>query len=187
MIPGHCEFEEVNLRFNVRRSVNGESRRAVVFVRELVPKRAIAAVARWRYDEPYLAVPMSHSVRLDPERGGEARYGWVLSGQRFELWASASGPAQPLEAGSKAEFITEHYWGYTRQRTGGTMEYRVEHPAWRVWEPQASGFTGPARLLYGDALGDVVAGRPDSAFLGGSGARSRCTRAGHRDDGTALP
>jgi uncharacterized protein YqjF (DUF2071 family) len=60
-IPFHQMFEEVNLRFYVRRVVSdAPPRRAVVFVRELVPRAAIAAVARWVYNEPYLAVPMNH-------------------------------------------------------------------------------------------------------------------------------
>ena len=55
-IPGHRDFDEVNLRFYVRRrGEDGEWRRAVVFVRELVPRRAIALVARWLYNEPYTA------------------------------------------------------------------------------------------------------------------------------------
>jgi len=44
-VPLHQDFEEVNLRFYVRRQVSGSVRRGVVFVREIVPKRAIAAVA----------------------------------------------------------------------------------------------------------------------------------------------
>lgn len=164
-IPGHQHFEEVNLRFYVRRIADGEVRRAVVFIRELVPRRAIAAVARWRYDEPYLAVPMSHFVSVDEETGGEARYRWTFRGRPFELRASASGPAQPLESGSKAAFITEHYWGYTRQRKGGTLEYRVEHPAWQIWSPDSFGFDGDGQELYGPSFGEILSGRPDSACL----------------------
>ena len=59
-IPFHRDFEEVNLRFYVRRNRGDECRRGVVFVRELVPRRAIAFVARAFYGEPYLAVPMRH-------------------------------------------------------------------------------------------------------------------------------
>lgn len=164
-IPGHSEFEEVNLRFYVRRRVNGDVRRAVVFVRELVPRRAIAAVARWRYNEAYLAVPMNHSVAVDLQTGGEAKYKWVFEGDRFELWATVDGPARPLEPGSKAEFITEHYWGYTRQSSGETLEYQVEHPPWHVWEPEAFGFSGKGGPLYGPAFGELLASQPDSAFL----------------------
>src|SRR5215218_902152 len=61
-VPFHRDFEEVNLRFYVRRRADGGDRRGVVFIRELVPRRAIAAVARWVYQERYLAVPMDHRV-----------------------------------------------------------------------------------------------------------------------------
>ena len=36
-LPGHVTFEEVNLRFYVRREAAGVLKRGVVFVRELVP------------------------------------------------------------------------------------------------------------------------------------------------------
>ena len=78
-VPGHRSFEEVNLRFYVtRRARGGERRRAVVFVREFVPRAAIAAVARFAYNEPYLAVPMAHETAIDPERGGSVCYAWQL-------------------------------------------------------------------------------------------------------------
>lgn len=164
-VPGHRTFEEVNLRFYVRRYVDGELRRAVVFVRELVPRRAIAGVARWLYNEPYRAVPMAHSVTLDRRSGGHAEYSWRFRGEDFRLRASGSGPARPLEPGTKAEFVTEHYWGYTRQRDGGTLEYRVEHPSWDVWEPDAFEFEGDAGALYGPAFGEVLSVAPDSAHI----------------------
>src|SRR5688500_10577936 len=63
-VPFHRRFEDVNLRFYVRREVDGEVRRAVTFLRELVPRRAIATVARLAYAEPYTALPMRH--RLGP-------------------------------------------------------------------------------------------------------------------------
>ena len=66
---------------------------------------------------------------------------------------------------SEAAFITEHYWGYTRQRDGETLEYQVEHPPWEVWDAQLAAFTGPARALYGPGLGDVLTGPPRSAFV----------------------
>ena len=164
-IPGHRTFEEVNLRFYVRRRVEAEVRRAVVFIRELVPRRAIAAVARLRYNEPYLSVPMDHSVSLDRQAGGHARYSWRFRGEQYTLECSAKGPAGSISQGSKVQFITEHFWGYTRQRDGSTLEYRVEHPSWLVWEPDSYGFHGDAGLLYGDDLGAVLAHAPESAHL----------------------
>jgi hypothetical protein len=165
-VPGHRDFEEVNLRFYVRRrGPDGTDRRAVVFIRELVPRRAIALVARWIYNEPYLTVPMAHATSLDPARGGQVRYSWRFRGADHALRAVAQGPAQALAPGSEAEFITEHYWGYTRQRDGGTLEYQVEHPRWRVWTPTEAAFEGAGGALYGDAFGAILAGPPRSAHV----------------------
>jgi uncharacterized protein YqjF (DUF2071 family) len=165
-IPFHRTFEEVNLRFYVRRAAaDGSMRRAVVFVRELVPQWAIATVARVAYNEPYLAVRMAHAIDLDRRAGGSVAYRWRHAGHDFALTARAEGPAAPLVAGSEAEFITEHYWGYTRQRDGGTLEYQVEHPPWEVWTATQAGFDGPAESLYGDAFAAVLAGPPQSAFV----------------------
>ena len=83
----------------------------------------------------------------------------------FELGARVSGPAAPLSVGSEAEFITEHYWGYTRQRDGRTLEYQVEHAPWRVWTATDSWFRGAAARLYGPAFGALLEAAPKSAFV----------------------
>lgn len=165
-VPRHRTFEEVNLRFYVRRlAPDGSLRRGVVFVRELVPRAAIAFVARALYNEPYLAVPMHHRTTLAAARGGHAEYGWTFGGAGFSLSASAEGPEAPLAPGSEAEFITEHYFGYTRQRDGGTLEYRVEHPRWNVWTARSGAFEGPAAPLYGAPLAKLLAGPYRSAYV----------------------
>jgi uncharacterized protein YqjF (DUF2071 family) len=165
-IPFHRTFDEVNLRFYVRRvAEDGSLRRAVVFVRELVPRVAIAAIARWLYNEPYLAVPMDHAIALDAATGGGVAYRWQHEGRRFSLEARVSGPARLLVPGSEAEFITEHYWGYTRQRDGGTLEYEVTHPRWDIWTADTARFDGAADRLYGAGFADVLAAPARSAFV----------------------
>jgi uncharacterized protein YqjF (DUF2071 family) len=165
-IPGHRVFPEVNLRFYVSRvGPDGVRRRAVVFVSELVPRFAVAALARAAYNEPYRAVPMAYESALDPEHGGEVCYAWRSGRHLYALEASVDGPAESLEPGSEAEFVTEHYFGYTRQRDGATLEYGVEHPPWCVWDTARAGFFGPAAALYGDDWGRVLSARPRSAFV----------------------
>jgi uncharacterized protein YqjF (DUF2071 family) len=165
-VPGHRLFEEVNLRFYVARvGADGVRRRAVVFVRELVPRLAVATVARLVYNEPYRTVAMAHDTALDPERGGYACYAWRLAGHSYALEASVEGRAAPLEPGSEAAFITEHYYGYTRQRDGSTLEYAVEHPPWPIWSTSRAGFFGNGAALYGEDWGRVLATRPRSAFV----------------------
>ena len=128
-IPFHRDFEEVNLRFYVQREVGDERRRGVVFVRELVPRRAIAWTANLVYGEHYSAVPMRHAI--DRSSAGEVRgaeYAWRFAGRGDRMAVEVSGAPQEAAAGSLEEFITEHYWGYARQRSGKTVEYEVKHP-----------------------------------------------------------
>ena len=165
-IPAHRTFPEVNLRFYVRRDEAGEPRRGVVFIRELVPRRTIAFVARVLYNEPYRALPMRYALGADRERGGFAReYAWQASAEWTRLSARTVGPSRMLEANSEEEFITEHYWGYTRQRDGGTVEYRVSHPRWNVWTATDARLDGDLARVYGDAFARVLAGPPRSAFV----------------------
>jgi uncharacterized protein YqjF (DUF2071 family) len=163
-LPFHTNFDEVNLRFYVRRRENGEVRRGVVFIREIVPQTGIAVVARLVYGEKYSSYPMRHSVSMSAS-GGVARYEFRLGGAWCGLEAQVSGtPAQPAE-GSLEQFITEHYWGYSARRGGGCLEYHVSHVPWGVWISKAAGFRGNADALYGPELGAVVRRPPDSAFI----------------------
>ena len=49
--PFHTNFDEVNLRFYVRYNDNGEWKRGVVFIKEIVPKVMITFVANTLYNE----------------------------------------------------------------------------------------------------------------------------------------
>jgi uncharacterized protein len=149
-IPFHRHFEEVNLRFYVRRKAHDGWRRGVVFIKELVPRRAIAFVAQRFYNENYFALPMSHRLERDGEEIKSVSYFWRSIGRKDFLKVTVRGQARPLVSGSLQEFITEHYWGYAQQRDGSTMEYRVEHPRWRVWEIQAAECHCNAADLYGE-------------------------------------
>lgn len=165
-IPGHVNFEEVNLRFYVKRlTPQGEVRRGVVFIRELVPKPMIAFTARKIYEEPYLAAPMGHKISIDPDQGGNLEYTWTLRDADYRLAAEVKGPAKDLQADSEEEFITEHYWGYTKRSRGFTSEYQVAHPSWRVWRCSTSAFEGEIPILYGRQFVEVLSGRPQSALL----------------------
>jgi uncharacterized protein YqjF (DUF2071 family) len=191
-IPGHANFEEVNLRFYVRRQVAGEVRRGVAFIKEFVPRWAIAQTARVCYNEPYVALPMRHEVtgeavfckapsmdRGQQEPGarvqesgarsqepGRVAYRWWIGGRWESLELAYAGERLPLVAGSHEEFIAEHYWGYCGQRRGGCVEYEVAHPAWSIWPAtQAQLDCRSAPALYGAALAEVLSRPPSTAFL----------------------
>jgi hypothetical protein len=178
--PFHCNFDELNLRFYVRRRVGSEVRRGVVFVREIVPRRAIAIVARAFYGERYLALPMSHSIELRDEWLA-VEYGWRFSTRWNTIRLATTGDAYLPADGSVEQFITEHYWGYAATRDGGCVEYQVRHPQWKVWGAGDTSFDGNVEELYGKDLNDVLQRPPDSALLAEGSAVSvhRGTRLRH--------
>lgn len=166
-IPGHQNFAEVNLRFYVRRRVDQTWRRGVVFIREIAPRRAVVWVANYFYNENYVYYPMrsSFSPPTGDEPVGQLAYEWQSRGAWLGVQGTLAGELQPLTAGSEAEFITEHYWGYCRQRDGGTMEYQVQHPPWRVWPEAKLSLAGDMPSIYGPEFGACLGQTPVSALV----------------------
>jgi uncharacterized protein YqjF (DUF2071 family) len=164
-VPFHRDFEEVNLRCYVRYKTLEGWRRGVVFIKEIVPRAAIALTARTFYHEPYIALPMAHRIVEERNSVKSAEYSWRFKGRRNSLQLTVHGGAQLLREGSEAEFITEHYWGYTAQPDGSTLEYRVEHPRWRVYDVADAKLDCEVAGLYGAEFCDSLGRRPASAFL----------------------
>ena len=166
-IPFHRNFEEVNLRFYVRRRAADGWRRGVVFVREVVPRRAIAAIARWVYNERYVACEMSSSLALPDGLGaqGSIAYSWMHAGRPCTVRARFQEPLDAPAAGSEEKYITEHYWGYGCRRDGATLEYRVEHPRWRVWSTTQATLDGDVAGFYGPEYAAALSVPPASAFV----------------------
>jgi len=164
-IPMHSNFDEVNLRFYVRRQVGGEVRRGVVFIKEIVPRRAIAFVARTFYNENYIALPMRHDIQPHGDACLSVAYQWQGQNSWSEVRVQTKGPPELASEGSFEQFITEHYWGYAEQPDGGSVEYRITHPSWRVWQVGRAAFNGNAEDLYGKEIAAVLARNPVSAFL----------------------
>lgn len=165
-IPFHRDFEEVNLRTYVRREEHGDIRRGVTFIRELVPRRAIAAVARAVYNEPYLNLPMTSDVTIADGRLQSATYRWQTVRGECELSAEARKEPFLFPAeGSEACFVTEHYWGYTAQRDGSTIEYEVQHPRWNVCRAARAHLHGETSPVYGSVFADILKREPDSAWV----------------------
>lgn len=167
-IPFHENFEEINLRFYVRRKADDGWRRGVVFIKEIVPRAAIAWVARGLYNENYVALPTGHAlVRSldDPKNIESAKYFWTFQRRGQFLEVVTDGVARHFVEGSEEEFIAQHYWGYAAQRNGGTVEYRVDHPVWRIWQARSARLDCDVDKLYGEQFAGVLRGKPSSAFL----------------------
>lgn len=163
-VPFHTDFEEVNLRFYVRREAGGEERRGVVFIAEVVPKRAIAITARLVYGENYIYRPMRHRIEAEGFHK-KIEYQWKVGRRWCSLAADVADAPSAFEKGSLEQFITEHYWGYSTRRIGGCLEYHVSHVPWQVWPATNAKFEGDVKAFYGREFGSILEGRPASAFV----------------------
>jgi uncharacterized protein YqjF (DUF2071 family) len=162
-VPRHRDFEEVNLRFYVRRKSADTWRRGVCFIREIVPRMAIATVARVFYGEPYMVLPMTSNI-VDRDGQVQVEYGWRRGKKWEKLAMSAIGAPQTTRAGSHEEFITEHYWGYTKLRAG-CSEYRVEHPRWRILQAYSATLNADIAALYGEEFAVTLSAAPLSKII----------------------
>jgi uncharacterized protein YqjF (DUF2071 family) len=126
--PGYRNFAELNLRFYVRQGAD----RGVMFVREFVPQRLVAWLARVLYNEPYRAAPLHSTVRDEPDRlTVEHRLRW---GDRTHV-LRVTGRKPPHLPGEDSieHFFKEHRWGYGVTRRGRPIRYEVVHPGWEVY------------------------------------------------------
>ena len=162
-IPFHRDFEEVNLRIYVKHQADGELRRGVVFIKEIVPRTAITFVANTLYHEKYQTLPMDHEWKTVNNILSVA-YRWKL-----DRWHSMSLEAEatsiPIVAGSDAEFITEHYWGYTKIDDSTTDQYEVRHPRWQIYPVKHCTVDVDFKRLYGPAFSMLSNQNPSSVFL----------------------
>jgi uncharacterized protein YqjF (DUF2071 family) len=161
-IPFHQSFEEVNLRFYVKREERGTLKRGVVFIREYVPKAAVTAVANTIFHEHYETVPMRHQWTQRPDEQ-HIQYAWKKNiWHSIEIFSSIN--KQPLVPGSPEEFFTEHYWGYTPYH-GHTLEYAVDHPPWDMYATKSFAVKVDFEMNYGKPFEFLNQQPPASVFL----------------------
>lgn len=162
-IPFHVNFEEVNLRFYVRCNDGGEWKRGVVFVKEIVPKPALTFVANTVYGEHYETMPMKHRWDVSADRI-TVEYQWKKRvWNTFRIDADAT--VQSILPGSEEEFITEHYWGYTKLTDNRTSEYGVEHPRWSTYPVHDYHIDVDFGSVYGNEFDFLRNEKPVSVLL----------------------
>jgi len=163
-VPFHRDFSEVNLRFYVRRVTAGGVRPGIVVIKEIVPLRAVAWVARTLFQENFEAHPMRHQIDSN-ENGVTAKYEWCRERQWSGLTVRAAGEAREPAAGSVEEFVTERYFGYTRLPNGGTAEFEVQRSPWRIWCATEACLHGDMTATYGETFAEVLSATYHSAWI----------------------
>lgn len=159
-IPFHVNFQEVNLRFYIKRAADDETRRGVCFIKEIVPRWAIAAVARGLYGEPYECWRMS-----DERNHLSVSYGWSKHGSTNRIRVDRGPSLGVPRDESHGAFIIEHYWGYTDRGGGRVDEYKVEHPKWELFDVSNAAIEVDFAAVYGEQFGILSRQDPFSILL----------------------
>lgn len=163
-IPFHINFEEVNLRFYVRFNDNGTWKRGTVFIKEIVPKRAISFIANTVYHEKYSTKTMNHFL-IEKEDIISLGYHWKHFYKWHKLEADIDKAAFPMQPGSEEEFIAEHYWGYSKYNDNTTFEYNVVHSPWRIHTVKNYNIACDFKVNYGSAFSFLQNASPNSVFM----------------------
>jgi len=166
--PGYRNFAELNLRFYVRRRGAGDTsappERGVVFIREFVPQRLVAWMAKAIYNEPYLAAPLVSTVQhTDATIGVEHRL--TFGGRTHTLSMTGGKPPFRPEDTSVEHFFKEHRWGYGTSRDGRLVRYEVVHPVWDVYTVQSWGLDFDFSNVYGPEWAFLADAKPYSTVL----------------------
>lgn len=163
-MPGLHTFEEVNLRFYVKREENDIIKRGVVFIKEIVPKRILSFVANTVYHEHYDTLPMSHNWNITPKTI-DISYSWKQQKITQSIAIKASNTPISFPENSEIEFISEHYFGYTKYNENKTFEYEVTHPKWLYYKANEYSVNVDFELNYGKRFAHLTKQKPDSVFL----------------------
>jgi uncharacterized protein YqjF (DUF2071 family) len=162
-IPFHTNFEEVNLRFYVRHKAADGWKRGVVFVKEFVPRPALTLVANTIYNENYETMRMDHRWQITGDELS-VEYKWKKENwNAFQI--TAENQLITIAEGSDEEFITEHYWGYTKLGEHKTSEYEVTHPRWQVYPVKEYKIDVDFENVYGKEFSFLKDEKPESVFL----------------------
>ena len=195
--PGFVNFPEVNLRFYVRHGRDDDEgnteRRGVVFVREFVPQRVVAALARWVYNEPYRATRMRSQV-VEGDGMLTVRHRLTVARRERTIGVTADVARHHHPADSPEAYLIEHQWGFGTSRRGSLIRYQVVHPAWDVHPVRSFDLDWDWAAAYGTRFAPLQREEPMSVVLAAGSAVSIYPRgrfvepvAMPRSPGVAVP
>ncbi len=162
-IPFFGSFEEVNLRFYVKRKIGAKIQKGVVFINETVPFKIVASIANKLYKEHYISIPTKHSIDI-----GEAKkisYSWKMNKRWNSIEVTANRIQDKIESGSMEAFIFERYFGFTKIDKQTTQSYRINHPSWQTNQLLTATVDCEFGEMYGDSFSGLTQRQPESIFL----------------------
>ena len=165
-MPLYLNFAEINLRFHVQRKVDGEWRRGVVFVKEIVPCRIPAIIARYVFGGNFHVHPLKCKNPQNQTRT-QISYIWDHQGQSQEMITEIGPELNVPEPGSLNEHIIDHYWAYrdfSRGEKHISGEFHVTHRPWKVQPCPDADIQIDIARVYGREWAEAMELTPDNVF-----------------------
>jgi uncharacterized protein YqjF (DUF2071 family) len=164
-IPFFGNFEEINLRFYVKRTEeNVVTKRGVVFINETIPYPIVAWVANKLYNEHYTVVPTKHEINTE-KSSKKVKFEWLLNKKWNSIAVTASTTSKKMKPNSLESFIYEHYYGYTKTADNRTEEYKLQHPSWKTTEVLDFQIECDFDAMYGKSFSVLNQTKPAAVFI----------------------
>jgi uncharacterized protein len=163
-IPYFGTFEEINLRFYVKRKDGDIEKRGVVFINETIPYRIVAWMANKLYKEHYTTIPTKHSIKINND-SKQIEYYWKINNVWNSIIVNATTANSDMQKDSFEEYIFEHYFGYTKIDEANTEEYTISHPSWKINSINNYQINCDFETMYGKPFAHLINTKPDSIFI----------------------
>jgi len=162
-IPFFGSFEEINLRFYVRKIENRKIKKGVVFINETVPFKIVALLANKLYKEHYISIPTKNSIVISDHK--HLKYEWKINNKWNAIAVKADTNQYEITKDTIEEFIFERYFGFTKLSDTSTQEYKIHHPKWMTHKIINSHIDCDFGSMYGDSFSGLNNQKPDSIIL----------------------
>ena len=162
-IPFFGSFEEINLRFYVKKIEDGKIKKGVVFINETVPFKIVALLANKLYKEHYISIPTKNSIEITEHK--HIKYEWNINDKWNSITVKSDTNKYKIEQSTIEEFIFERYFGFTKISASSTQEYKIRHPKWMTHKILDRHIDCDFKSMYGDAFSGLNNQTPDSIIL----------------------
>lgn len=163
-IPYLGTFEEINLRFYVKRKEGNVLKRGVVFINETIPYPIVAWMANKLYNEHYTVVPTKHKI-VEDNLVKKVKFEWMLNQKWNSIAVTSANTSEKMKPNSLESFIYEHYYGYTKTADNKTEEYKLQHPSWKVSEVIDYTIDCDFEAMYGKSFAVLNLTNPEAVFI----------------------
>jgi uncharacterized protein YqjF (DUF2071 family) len=162
-IPFFGSFEEINLRFYVRKVEGEKIKKGVVFINETVPFKIVALLANKLYKEHYISIPTKNTIDVAEHK--HINYQWKMKDKWNSIRVQSKINKDKIALSSIEEFIFERYFGFTKLSPSSTQEYRIHHPKWMTNKILNSNIDCDFGTMYGDAFSNLNNQAPSSIIM----------------------